>query len=147
MKMDMITLSRYFYTTLDFEELKDRLKGKIGVNYKLGLIDSEEISVYYLKDRYTENGLDRVPTCRIDIKNKKQEDGRIRIKFTIADFALITIGLIPIIFILIMYFANAPIPFYYGLGLYPILYLVLLFILSDQSDKFKTDLIELETGK
>ena len=146
MRMDIIGLRRYFYTTLEFNELKDRLKGKIGTNYKLGLIDNEEISIYYLKDSYTENGLDRVPTCKIEIKNTKQADGLVRIKFTIAEFAFIVTGLIPVIFMLVLYFANAPIPFYYASGLYPILYLVLVFILSDQSDKFKTDLKKLETG-
>lgn len=142
--MNIITLRRDFYTTLDFNELKDRLKRKVGTNYKLGLIDNEEISVYYLKDRYTENGLDRIPTCKIEIKNKKQEDGRTRIKFAVAEFSFILVGLVPVIFMLILYFAKAPIPFYYASGFYPILYLVLIFILSDQSDKFETDLKELE---
>jgi hypothetical protein len=131
---------------LDFNELKDRLKEKVGTNYKLGLIDNEEISLYFLKDRYTENGLERVPTCKIEIKNEKQEDGRIRIKFAIAEFSFILVGLIPVVFMLILYFAKAPIPFYYASGLYPILYFVLVFILTDQSDKFETDLKKLETG-
>lgn len=146
-EMNMINLRRNFYTTLDFDEIKDRLKRKVGTNYKLGLINNEEISLYYLKDRYTENGLDRIPTCKIEIKNEKQENGRIRIKFAIAEFSFVLVGLIPVVFMLILYFAKAPIPFYYALGLYPILYFVLVFILTDQSGKFKTDLEELENGK
>jgi hypothetical protein len=139
-----VRLSKHFYTTLDFDDLKDRLKRKVGVNYKLGVIDNDEINLYYLKDAFTENGLDRVPTCEIEIKNQKQADGRVRIKFAIAKFTIVVLGLVPIILMLIFYFAKTPIPFYYPVGLYPILYLVLLFVLSDQSDKFQADLRELE---
>jgi hypothetical protein len=44
-----MNLSRDYYTTLDFNELKDRLKSKVGTNYKLGLIDNEEISLFSSK--------------------------------------------------------------------------------------------------
>jgi hypothetical protein len=78
-------------------------------------------------------------------KNKTQEDGRVQIRFTIAEFYLVAIGLIPLIFAMIFYFTKAPIPIYFPLGLYPILYFILVYILSNQSDKFYTDLKELET--
>jgi hypothetical protein len=141
----MMNLSRDYYTTLDFNELKDRLKSKVGTNYKLGLIDNEEISLFYLKASNGKSVPDRVPTCKIEIKNEKQEDGRIRIKFAITEFSLVLVGLIPIIFILILYFAEAPRPFYYVSGVfYPMFYSSLVFILRDQSDKFETDLKGLE---
>jgi hypothetical protein len=145
MEIDAMSLSRYFYTTLEFNDLKDRLKMKIGTNYKLGVIDNDEISIYYLKDWYTENGLDRVPTCKIEIKNKKREDGRVRIKFTVAKFTLVAIGVFPLISMAIFYFLKAPFPLYDPLALYPILYLVLLSTLSDQSHNFQMDLRKLET--
>jgi hypothetical protein len=143
----MLNLSRDYYTTLDFYELKDRLKRKVGTNYKLGLIDNKEISLFYLQDSYAKSVLDRVPTCKIEIKNEKQEDGRIRIKFAITEFSLILVGLIPVIFILILYFAKAPILFYSALGVfYPILYSSLVLLLRGQSDKFETDLKRIENG-
>jgi hypothetical protein len=145
MIIDKLKLSRFFYTTLDFNYLKDRLKRKIGVSYKLGIIDNEEITIYYYKDIYSGEGLDVIPTCKIEIKNKTQEDGRVQIRFTIAEFYLVAIGLIPLIFAMIFYFTKAPIPIYFPLGLYPILYFILVYILSNQSDKFYTDLKELET--
>jgi hypothetical protein len=91
--------------------------------------------------------LDRVPTCKIEIKNEKQEDGRIRIKFAITEFSLIIVGLIPVIYILTLYFAKAPTTLYTVSGvLYVILYSSLVFILRDQSEKFETDLKGLENG-
>ncbi len=143
----MMNLSRDYYTTLDFNEPKDGLKRKVGTNYKLGLIDNQKISLYYLKDSYTKISLDRVPTCKIEIKNEKQEDGRIRIKFAISEFSLIIVGLIPVIYILTLYFAKAPTTLYtVSGGLYVILYSSLVFILTDQSEKFETDLKRLENG-
>ena len=76
--------------------------------------------------------------------NKKQEDGQLRIKFSIGEFALIVLGLIPIALMLVLYFAKAPTPFYYGLALYPVLYFILLFVLYDQSEKFKSELRKFE---
>jgi hypothetical protein len=90
-------------------------------------------------------GLDGIPVCKIEIKNKKQQDGRVKIKFSIAEFYLVAISLGPLIFAMILYFAKAHIPIYLPLGLYPILYFILVHILSNQSDKFYTDLKEIET--
>jgi hypothetical protein len=76
----------------------------IGTNFKLGLINNEEMSLYYLKDWYTENGMNRVPLCQMEVKNKKEADGRIRITFSIATFALIVIAFVPLILLLIFLF-------------------------------------------
>jgi hypothetical protein len=144
MIMDTLMLRRNFYTTLDYNELKARLKKRTGTNFKLGLIDNEEVSLYYLKDWYTENGMDRVPFCQLEVRNKKEANGRIRIRFNIATFALIVVGFVPVAFMLILYFTNVPIPLYYPLGLYSVLYLVLQVALSNQADKFELDLRRLE---
>lgn len=141
---DALVLRRVFYTALDYNELKSRLKRRTGTNFKLGVIDKEEISLYYLKDWYTENGMDRVPLCQMEVRNKKESDGRIRIKFSIATFALIVLAFIPVTVSLILYFTNALIPFYYPLGLYPVLYFVLQVALVNQVDKFELDLRQLE---
>jgi hypothetical protein len=145
MIMDQLMLRRNFYTTLDYYELKTRLKRRTGTNFKLGLIDNEQISLYYLKDWYTENGIDRVPLCQMEVRNKKEGDGRIRIRFTIATFALVIIAFVPVILMTLFYFTKALIPFYYyPLGLYPVLYFVLQVAITNQVDKFELDLRRIE---
>jgi len=89
--------------------------------------------------------MDRVPLCQMEVRNKKEADGRIKIRFSIASFALIIITFVPMILMLIFYFTNALIPFYYPLGLYPVLYFVLQIALANQVDKFELDLRRLET--
>ena len=143
--MDALILRRIIYSTLDYSELKVRLKRRIGTNFKLGLVDNEEIILYYLKDWFTENGMDRVPLCQIELKNKKEADGRIRIRFSIATFNLIVIAVVPVTLMFIFYFVKAPIPFYFLFGLYPASYFVLQVALANQADKFELDLRRLET--
>ena len=145
MIMHTLILRRNFYTTLDYNELKTRLRRRIGTNFKLGSIDHDEISLYYLKDWFTEKGMDRVPFCQVDVRNKKEADGRIRIRFGIAAFALIVAAFVPVVFILILHFTNAPISLYIPIGLYPVLYFVLQVALSTQADKFELDLRRLPT--
>lgn len=143
--MDALLLRRIIYSTLDCNELKTQLKRRIGINFKLGLIDNEEIILYYLKDWFTENGMDRVPLCQIEVKNKKDADGRIRIRFSIATFNLIVIAVVPVTLMFIFYFVKAPMPFYFLIGLYPASYFALQVALSNQADKFELDLRRLET--
>lgn len=143
--MDVLILRRIIYSTLGYDELKARLKRRIVTNFKLGLIDDEEIILYYLKDWFTENGMDRVPLCQMELKNKKEADGRIRIRFSIATFNLIVIAVVPVTLMFIFYFSKAPIPFYFLLGLYPSSYFVLQVALANQADKFELDLRRLET--
>ena len=88
--------------------------------------------------------MDRVPLCQVDVRNKKEVDGRIKIRFSIATFALVVITFIPVTFMSIFFFTNAPIPFYYPAGLYPVLYFVLQVALTNQLDKFELDLRRLE---
>jgi len=149
MNIDALILRRNFYTTLDYHELKTRFKRRIGANFKLGFIDYNEISLYYLKDWYTERRIDRVPFCQLEVRNKREADGRIKIRFSIATFALILYVLVPVAIMLILYFTDALMLLYYPLGLYPVLYFALLVAISNQADKFELDLkrIESETVK
>src|SRR6185295_8956340 len=110
----MLKLSREYNTSLEFDELKRRLKNRVGQNFKLGILDNEEVNLYYLKDWYTNAGLDRIPFCEIKVQNHKQPDGQIKIRFVIADFALIIIALLPIIFIALFITLSVPFPFYYA---------------------------------
>jgi hypothetical protein len=146
---DVLFLRRNHYTTLDYNELKIQLKRRTSHNFKLGFIDNEEISLYYLRDWYTENGMDRVPFCRVEVKNKIDADGRIRIRFRIATFALIAAAFFPIALMFIFFFTNPSIPFYYLLGLYPVMYFFLQIALADQGEKFELDLrkIEMDVNK
>jgi hypothetical protein len=144
MNIDALILGRNFYTTLDYNELKTRFKRRIGANFKLGYIDYDEISLFYLKDWYTENGMDRVPFCQLEVRNKREADGRIKIRFSIATFALILFALVPVAFMLVLNFTNAPINFYYALGLFPVLYVALQIAISKQADRFELDLRQLE---
>jgi hypothetical protein len=143
--MQALLLKRNFYTTLNYDELKTRLKRRVGTNFKLGVVDNEEISLYYLKDWYTEHGMDRVPFCQMGVKNKTDADGRIRVTFGIATFVMIAIALFPVILVPIFHFTNPQIPFYYLFGLYPVCYLFLQVAVGDQADKFELDLRQLET--
>jgi hypothetical protein len=145
MIMDTLMLRRYFYTTLEYNDLKTRLKRRFGANFKLGFIDYDEISLYYLKDWYTERRTDQVPFCQMEVRNKREEDGRIRIRFRVATFALIAVAFLPVFFMVIFYFRNAPIPLYYPLTLYPVLYFFLQVGMSKQADRFESDLRRLET--
>lgn len=130
MIINTLMLRRNFYSSLDYDELKARLKRKTGTNFKLGIIDKEGIRLYYLKDWYTENGMDQVPLCQLEIRNKQEADGRIKIRFSVATFAILGITTIPLALMSIFYFTNELILFYYPLGLYPVLYFVLQFVLA-----------------
>ena len=141
----MIKLNKYIHTSLSFDILKECIKSRLGIKYKLGIIDKEQISVYFQKDAYTENGLDRVPFCKIRIKRGDHENGKLTIRFSVARFALIPIGLLPLILAVFFYFLQEPFPIMYILGVYyPLVYFILLVQFSNQSDKFIQELREIE---
>lgn len=147
MNFKKLTFKTDLYSSLTFDELKTKLSSRIGTHFKLGFINSEEINLYYLKDVYTHHGFDRIPACEIKIFNKVQQEKKTKIIFQIAVFYLVFTAFIPLIFIGILYITNAPILFEV-LYAYPILYLILMYIHTDQSNRFKKDLVNLEkTGE
>ena len=89
--------------------------------------------------------MDRVPFCKLEVRNKREANGRIKIRFSIATFALILYVFVPVGIMLILYFTDALMLLYYPLGLYPVLYFVLLVATSNQADKFELDLKRLES--
>jgi hypothetical protein len=143
MNFDRFKLSKAFYTRLDYAQLKDRLSGRIGLNFKRGVIDNDIIFLYYLKDAYTNNGLDRVPFCCLEIKNEIAPDGLTRVDFSVANFAIIIWSIFPILFSILIWTAGE-IPILYALVPYPVLYSILYALFSNQADKFEKDLKELE---
>lgn len=147
--MELLKLRRSVFTKLRFEELKRLLKNRIGINYKLGVMDNEEIRLYYIDSKHTRIGLDEIPICLITIKKLDQDTGIIRVTFQIATFALVGASLIPMFFMLVFFLGNAPDPYYYyyPIVLYPLLYLGLQVMLSTQSDRFQRDLRKMEDYK
>ncbi|PTB95734.1 hypothetical protein C9994_10455 [Marivirga lumbricoides] len=143
MNLQRLIFKRSLYSNLGYEKLRSKLSSRIGLNLKLGLITKNEINLYYLKDVYTKNGLDRIPACEIKIVNKETTSEKTKVIFKLAGFYVFFAAIIPMLFIAILYFGNAPI-LYEPLAIYPFLYLFLLYIHTDQSNRFAKDLQQLE---
>jgi hypothetical protein len=113
------------------------------LNFKRGVIDNDIIFLYYLNDAYTNNGLDRVPFCCLEIKNGPAIDGLTRIDFSVANFEIIVWGLLLIVLSTLIW-TTGEIPSLYTLVPCPVLYSILYALFSNQADKFERDLRELE---
>ena len=135
--MNGLLLYRQFKTSLNYDKLAEKLKKQIGRFYEYGFIDKDEMCIYYLGNNvYTRNGMNQIPYFKINIVRAKGNSG-LRIEFSLTNLALAIPILFPLIIIGIIYFAYAPMPIYYPLWLYPILYTVIYFVFITHSENFK----------
>lgn len=136
MDLNILLLRRKITTSLDFNQITDFIKTGTKKKFKSGLITDEVIKIYFNKDGHGPFGDGRIPYCQIIVYKSISNE----ITFKIADFALILFALLPIVFMLIFHFTDAPIPIFYTLYFYPFLYLMLMVRLDTQFDSFKTEL-------
>ena len=139
MKTDLLLFKDIFETKTSYNEIANSLKFRIGKNCALGYIEREEFNVYYFNNWYTNNIGGGVPTCNIYAKNPNTNDGPVKIEFKIANYFLIISFLIPLIIVSIFYFSTDELvilPFF----AYPVIYILLINYLKQQSNRFKIDL-------
>ena len=83
-------LVREYRSPHDYAKLKSFFKSRIGFTFKKGVIDDEQISLYFFYDlHYTKLGMDRPPTCQLSAANKLEPDGSTLIKIRFARYYLI----------------------------------------------------------
>lgn len=116
------------------------LESQVGTKYKLGHISDRKIHLYY--NNSFGGKVDQIPSSQFEIVGT--ESGSI-ITFSLAPHFIIFGMFIPVIFLVIAVFRDAPIDIYSFVGGSVMLVLIALTIaFKNQLEKFKQDLLSLE---
>lgn len=89
----------------DYSQLKEYFRFKIGRNFKKGIIDDEEIDLYF-GFGFREEGM---PVMQLHIDNKKNVDGTTTIKLHLANYWIVVLAIIPLIMLVVMLFTGFPV--------------------------------------
>jgi hypothetical protein len=88
--LSALGLVKEYRSPHDYAKLKSFFKSRIGFTFKKGVIDDDQIDLYFFYDlHYTKMGMDRAPTCQLSAINKLEEDGSTLIKIQFAGYYLI----------------------------------------------------------
>ena len=82
-----------FEIKADYGKLATYFKTKLDDKYFKGYIDRDETQLFYFSGTFARPLSVRLPIVQLNIENKVDNEGKIKIKFKIVDFALILFGL------------------------------------------------------
>jgi hypothetical protein len=82
-----------FEIKADYGNLATYFKSRLDDIYFKGYIDKDETQLFYYSGAFARPLSARLPIVQLNIENKVDNEGKIKIKFKIVDFALILFGL------------------------------------------------------
>ena len=106
--MDMlksIGLAKEYRTVMEYAQLKEYFRYKIGKNFKKGIIDNEEIDLYF-GFGFREEGM---PVGQLHIENKTNPDGMTVIRVQLATYYIVLLTVIPFVVLVIMLLREFPV--------------------------------------
>lgn len=82
-----------FEIKADYGKLATYFKTKLNDTYYKGYIDRDETQLFYYSGTFTRPLSSKIPIVQLNIENKVDREGKLKINFKIVDFALILFGL------------------------------------------------------
>jgi Flp pilus assembly protein TadB len=138
-----IGLAKEYRTIMEYAQLKEYFRYKIGKNFKKGTIDDEEIDLYF-GFGFREEGL---PVGQLHVENKRSTNGMTNIRVHLATYWIVLLIVIPLAMLIGMLLTGFPteiaIPFI--LCGYLLYYLSSYFLFERQFKKFIEMFQESET--
>lgn len=150
MGLRSLTFRDTFEIETDYEKIATYFKTKLNGTYFKGYIDGDETQLFYFSGTFKRPLSVNLPIVQLNVENKVDSEGKIKIKFKIVDFALILFGLVNGVIIFFSIFNVTPdgsnvIPQLVPLIIFVFTYGLLLVMYLAELSKFKKELQKLES--
>lgn len=93
MELKSLIFRDTFVIKADYGEIATYFKTKLNDTYYKGYIDRDETQLFYFSGAFTQPLSAKLPIVQLNIENKADSEGKLKIKFKIVNFALILFGL------------------------------------------------------